>query len=177
MSVANKTKLIIAIRRYKNIKREQKAKYIDISATDDSNKKVLLRVIDPLGNEFVDLNDVKEMTEQIRLDAYDSAILISKNFTERATDELSKQNIQCVSENYMPPYATEDLYMAIINCAGNQCIKRCGKASTVISECNEIKDADMCKIRVLAKNAKNHFKDGAIGLLKNDLKIALAIDH
>jgi len=44
-----------------------------------------------------------------------------------------------------------------------------------ISDCGE-KIADFCKIKLLALNAKNHFEDGTVGLLKNDLKVALALN-
>jgi hypothetical protein len=175
MSVANKTRFLIAVRRYKIVKIEQKVNYTDISAVDQLNKKVLLRTIDPSGKRYVDLTDVTSLTDEVKLGAYDSTILISNNFTENAVSELVKQNIQFVSESYMPPFDIEDLYLAIISCAGIKCNKKCGKAPEDIAECNEIKDADMCKIRGLAENAKAHFESGALGLLKNDLKIALAL--
>jgi hypothetical protein len=175
MSVANKSKFIIAVRRYKIIKSERSVNFTDISAVDPLNKKVLLRAIDPSCNRYVGLNDVIELSNQVKVGEYDSAILISSNFTENATTEMVKQNIQCVSDNYMPPFAMEDLYLAIINCAANQCNKKCSKVPEVIPECNEIKDADLCKIRGIAANAKAHFDAGALGLLKNDLKMALAL--
>ena len=174
MSVANKTRLIIAVRRYKIINSERKVNYTDISTLDPLNKKVLLRTIDQ-ANRYVDLSDVNSLADQVKFGAYDLAILIANNFTVSATNELAKQNIQYVSESNMTPFAIEDLYLAIMNCAGNQCNKRCGKAPEVIPECNGIKDADLCKIRGLATNAKNHFEAGALGLLKNDLKMALAL--
>jgi hypothetical protein len=174
MSITNKTKLLIAVRKYKVIKSERKTNYTDISVVDPLNKKVLLRTIDPLSTRYVDLNDVNSLTNQVKFDAYDSAILISNNFTQSATSEMARQNIQCISETYMPPYTIEDLYGAVMNLAGPQCGKKCGKTPERIPDC-EIKDADMCSIWSLACSAKNHFETGSIGLLKNDLKMALAL--
>jgi hypothetical protein len=175
MSAANKTRFIIAVRRYKIISSARNANFTDISVLDPSNKKILLRTIDPSSNRYVDLSDITSLTDKVKAEAYDSAILISSNFTLSATTEMMKQNIQCVSESYMPPFALEDLYLAIISCVSNKCNKKCGKIPEEIPECNEIKDADMCKIRGIAADAKAHFEAGAIGLLKNDLKVALAL--
>jgi hypothetical protein len=74
----------------------------------------------------------------------------------------------------MPPFDIQELYLAIVNCANSQCQKKCGKALLVITECEE-KPADLCKTKTLAVAAKRHFEEGTIGLLKNDLKIALAL--
>ncbi len=175
MSVANKSKFIIAVRRYKIVSSARNAIFTDISVTDPSDKKILLRTIDPSSRRYVDLSDIASLTDKIKAEAYDSAILISNNFTQSATTEMIKQNIQCVSESYMPPFAIEDLYLAIISCASYQCNKKCGKIPQEIPECNEIKDADMCKIRGMAADAKAHFEAGALGLLKNDLKVALSL--
>lgn len=177
MSIANKTSLIIAIRGYTNIKKESKDNYTDISALDNSNNRVLLRVIDPIGNKYVDLNDVKNLTELVKREAYDSAIIISKNFTDGAANEMDKQKIQLVSEKYMPPFSIEDLYLAIVNHAGKQCTKKCGKSMLEISDCDGTENADLCRMRTLALKAKGHFEEGDVGLLKNDLKVALALYH
>lgn len=174
MSIVNKTRLLIAIRGYKTLKNQQNGKYTDISALDSLNKKILLRIMDPQNNRYADLNDVINLAERIKVDAYDSGILISNNFTIGATNEMVKQNIQSISENVMPPFTSKDIYFAILNCVSNQCNKKCGKVPLNISGCNEIKDADLCETRILATNAKTHFEAGTIGLLKNDLKIALA---
>jgi len=174
MSIVNKTRLLMAIRGYKTLKNQPNGKYTDISALDGPNKKVLLRIMDPLNNRYADLNDVANLVEQIKVDSYDSGILISNNFTEGANNEMVKQNIQYISESVMPAFATKDLYFAILNCASNLCTKKCGKVPMDIAGCEEIKDADLCRTRILATNAKAHFEAGMLGLLKNDLKIALA---
>lgn len=177
MSMENKTNLIIAVRGYKNVRKERTANSIDVTALDEENKKVLMRIIEPLGNEYISINDIKHMTELVQRESYDKAVLISKKFTENAIDEMDKQKIQYVSDDYMLPFKIEELYLAIVNCANNQCQKKCGKILKVISECAEKKIADFCKTKVLANSAKCHFEQGSIGLLKNDLKLALALNR
>lgn len=172
----NKVNFIIAVRGYTNVKREKKPFGTDVSALDNLNKKVLMRIVEPLTTEYISKNDVKNMAEVIKRDNYDSAILISKQFTDNALEEMTKQKIQHVSEDYMPPFDIQALYSAIVDCANNQCQKKCGKVLTVIPECSE-KAADFCKIKALAVTAKNHFEDRTVGLMKNDLKIALAINR
>ncbi len=172
----NRINFVIAVRGYKNVKKQKNAKFTDITALDNLNNKVLLRVIEPLGNEFIGINEVKTMAEFIELENYDSAFLISKNFTEGAVKEMDKHKIQYISEDYMPPFDIEQLYLAIMEYANNQCQKRCGKTMMIISDCEE-KDAELCKIKNLAVGAKGHFENGTVGLLKNDLKMALALNR
>ena len=170
----NKTNFIMAARGYKNIKRQQNPNFIDVTAFDTFNNKVLLRIIEPLTKEYISINDVKDMEEAIKRDNYDSAILICKHFTNNALEEMSKQKIQYVSEDHTPPFDIQELYLAIVNLTNNQCQKKCGKVLPVITECNE-KTSHLCKTKTLAVAAKHHFEEGTVGLLKNDLKIALAI--
>jgi hypothetical protein len=169
----NKTNFIMAVRGYKNVKKEKTANFTDVTAVDSLNRKVLLRTIEPLTSEYINVDDVKNMAEAVKRDNYDSAILISRQFTDKALEEMTKQKIQHVSEDYMPPFDIQELYLAIIDCANNQCQKKCGKVHLVIPDCDE-KTSDYCKIKALAVDAKNHFEDGTIGLLKNDIKWALA---
>jgi hypothetical protein len=169
----NKTNLIMAVRGYKRIKKEKNANLTDITALDNSNNRVLLRIVDPLTSEFISLNDVKSMVEVIKSDSFASAILISKQFTDNALKELEKQKIEHISDDYMLPFDIQELYLAIVNCANNQCQKKCGKVLLVIPKCDE-KTADFCKTKALVVTAKHHFEEGTIGLLKNDLRMALA---
>ena len=176
MGMENKTNFIMAVRGYKSVKKEKKANCTDVTAVDDSNNKVLLRVIEPLCNEYIGIGDVKVMAEFIEQEDYTSAILISNKFTINAVEEMAKQKIQHVSDDYMPPFGIEELYLAIVDCTNNQCQKKCGKTLTNIPECTEKKVANLCRTKGLALNAKIHFEQGSIGLLKNDLKIALALN-
>jgi hypothetical protein len=172
----NKSNFIIAVRGYKNIKKQKNASCTDVTAIDNLNNKVLLRIIEPLGNEYVGINDVKTMSDFIKQENYDSAILISKKFTDTAVNEMTSQKIQHISDDYMPPFHIEELYLAIIESINSQCIKKCGKTTPANTVCTEEK-VDLCKISTLAGNAKTHFEQGLIGLLKNDLKMALAINR
>lgn len=171
----NKTNLIIAVRGYKPVKKEKNANCTDVTALDNLNNKVLLRIIEPFGNECIDTYDVRNMTECIRRESYCSAILISKKFTDPAVNEMGKQKIEHVSDDYMPPFAIEQLYSAIIDCVNHQCAKKCGDVSLGQPGCEE-KKSDFCKLRGLANITKGHFEQGLIGLLKNDLKLALALN-
>lgn len=169
-----KTNFIMAVRGYKSVNKQKNANFTDVTALDNSNNKVLLRIIEPLTNEYICLNDVKNMAEAIKHDNFDSAILISEQFTDNALQEMSKQKIQHISNDYMPPFDIQELYLAIVNCANIQCQKKCGKALLVVTECTE-KAADLCKTKALAVAAKCHFEEGTVGLMKNDLRVALAL--
>ena len=170
----NKTNFIIAIRGYKVVKKEKSANFTDVTALDNSNNKVLLRIIEPLATEYVCLQDIKNLAELIQRENYVAGIFIGKQFTESALKEMSQQKIEYISEDYMPPFAIEELYQAIVNCANSQCQKKCGKVTLTTTECVE-KAAYLCKTKSLTIAAKRHFEDGTVGLLKNDLKIALAL--
>ena len=164
MGMENKTNFIIAVNGYKIVKKEKNADFTDVTASDNWNKKVLLRMIEPLSNECIVMNDVKNMAELIKRDSYDSAFLISKKFTDNAVSEMEKQKIQHVSDDYMPPFEIEKLYSAIVDCANNQCQKKMWKRFFITSDCTEKKTADICKIRALANNAKCHFEQRIGGL-------------
>jgi hypothetical protein len=170
----NKTNLIMAVRGYKSVRKQRNAKFTDVTALDSSNNKVLLRIIAPLTNEYTGIYEVKNMSETIKRDNYDSAILISNQFTDNALEEMSKQEIQHISEDHMPPFDIKDLYLAIVSGASSICHEKCGKVGLATTECNE-KVADSCKIKMLVVAAKRHFEEGTIGMLKNDLKVALAL--
>jgi hypothetical protein len=171
-----KTNFIIAVRGYKIVNKQRSGTATDIVALDNSNNKVLLRTIEPLTPEYIGVNDIKNLAELVKRESYISAIVISKHFTDNALTELGKQKLEYVSDDYMPPFDIQELYLAIVNCANNSCQKKCGKVLSVIPECCE-KDADVCKTRVLALNAKEHYENGTTGLLKNDLRVALSLAH
>jgi hypothetical protein len=170
----NKTNFTMAVRGYKSVKRHQNANSTEITALDNSNNKVLLRIIEPLTTEYIGINDVRNFAKAIKQDNFDSAILISKQFTDNALEEMNKENIQYISDDYMPPFDIQNLYLAIVNCANSQCQKKCGKVLLAIAECTE-KASDLCKTKALAVAAKRHFEERTVGLMKNDLKLALAL--
>ncbi|NLF87207.1 hypothetical protein GX563_00120 [Candidatus Bathyarchaeota archaeon] len=171
-----KTNFIIAVRGYKVINKQRSGIATDIVAVDNSNNKVLLRTIEPLTPEYIGVNVIKSMAEEVERESYDSAIVISKHFTDNALSEINKQKIEYISEDYMPPFDIQELYLAIMNCANNSCQRKCGKVLPIIPECSE-KTADGCRTKALALDAKEHFENGTLGLLKNDLRVALALAH
>lgn len=167
--------MIVAVNGYKILKKEINANFTDVSAVDNLDKKVLLRIIEPLGSECIVVNDVLKMAESIKLGEYDCAFLISKRFTDTAIAEVLKHKIQYASDDYMPTFDIEKLYLAIVDCASSQCQRECGQVPLAISDCLEKKATDGCKTRAVADSAKCHFEQGLVGLLKNDLMMALAL--
>ena len=175
MGIGNKANLIVAVNGYKILKKEKDANFTDVSAIDKLNKKALLRIIEPQGNECIVANDVLKMAESIKLGEYDCAFLISRKFTDNAITQMLKYRIQYASDDYMPPFDIEKLYLAIVDYANSQCQRKCGKVPLAISDCLEKKATDGCKTRAVADSAKCHFEQGLVGLLKNDLMMTLAL--
>lgn len=171
-----KTNLIIAVRGYKIVKKQRNGNFTDTTVIDNANNKVLLRAIEPLTIEHIGVNEVKNVTDFMKCECYDSAILISRHFTDNALAEMGKQRIQYISEDHMPPFDIQDLYLAIVNCANSFCQEKCRKASQTIPECIE-KAVCTCRTKTLVVSAKQHFEDGSVGLLKNDLRVALTLVH
>jgi hypothetical protein len=176
MNIEEKTQFIMAIRNLTFTKEEKHPDYTDTTAQDSSNKKILLRTIEPHGRTgFVGLDDVKSMSILMENEAYDVGILISKRFTTAALQEISDKKIQLISDEYMPYFETGTLYQTIINCVNNQCKANCGKIPQKKSECKEKIENKPCKVKALSDNSLFHFKQGWIGLMQNDLKQLLAL--
>jgi hypothetical protein len=177
MSVEDKTKFIIAIRNYKCTKTEKHSDRTDTTVLNELNEKILLRSIEPeCQNGFIGIDDVKKMMKIIKLEDYNKGILISKHFTVAAVQEMKQENIQQVSDEYMPPFETEKLYLTINNCINNQCKAKCGEIHSRKSDCKGNQKSNLCKIRALSDNALFHFEQGWVGLMKNDLKLVLAVN-
>jgi len=175
VGIGNKANLIVAVNGYKILKKETNANFTNVSAVNNLNKKVLLRIIEPLGSECIVVNDVLKMAESIKIGEYDCAFLISKRFTDDAIAEMLKRKIRYASDDYVPPFDIEKLYLAIVDCANIQCQRKCGKVPLAVSDCLEKRATDGCKTRAVADSAKRHFEQGLVGLLKNDLMMALAL--
>jgi hypothetical protein len=175
VGIGNKTNLIVAVNGYKILNKEANANFTDIFAVDNLNKKVLLRLVEPFGNECIVVNDVLKLAESVKQGEHDCGFLISKKFTDNAIAEMSKHKIQYASDDYMPPFDIEKLYLAIVDCANSQCQRKCGKVPLSISDCIDKKAVDGCRTRGVADSAKSHFEQGSVGLLKNDLMMALAL--
>jgi hypothetical protein len=158
------------------MKTKKLANCTDFTVFDASNKKVLLRCIEPQGKAYVGIGEVKSMIELIKREDYSRGILISNGFTAAALEGMVAGNIQQVSDVYMPPFETEKLYLTIFNRISNQCKAKCGKMGLKESNCQEKREKGPCKIKSIANNALFHFEQGWVDLLKNDLKLALALN-
>ncbi len=178
MSIEDKTKFIIAIRNYKFLKSEKHSSCIDVTASDALNEKILLRSIEPQGkNEFVNVDDVKSMLKVMKSQDFNQGVLISRRFTVAAAEEMAQENIQQVSDEYMPPFDSEKLYLAINTCINSQCKTNCGKIPLKESDCKaHTKDGEICKIRSLSDNATFHYDQGWVDLMKNDLILLLSLN-
>lgn len=179
MSVEDKTKFIIAVRNYKFLKSEKHSSCVDVTVSDALNEKILLRSIDSQGkNEYVSVDDVKSMLKVMKSQDYNRGVLIGRRFTVAAAEEMAQENIQQVSEEYMPPFDTEKLYLAINTCINSQCKTNCGKTPLKKGDCKaHTKDGDFCKVRDLSDNASFHYDHGWVDLMKNDLKLLLSLNE
>ncbi len=178
MNVEEKTEFIMAIRNYKYSKKERRPDFIDITAQDASNKKILLRSIEPEGKAgYVGVDIVKNMIKLMKSENYDSGILISKRFTTSATQEMSQEKIELVSDEYMPHFDTEKLYLTITNCVDNQCKANCGRVPEKKSDCKGALEGKPCKVRALSDNSSFHFEHGWVDLMRNDLKQLLSLNR
>ncbi len=178
MSVEDKAELIIAIRNYKCEKRKKRANGIDFTASDaTSDEKILLRSIEPQAKAgFVGVDDVKKMWKVMKSEDYDRGVLISKRFTVAAVEEMAQDNIQQVSDEYMPPFKPEKLYLTINNYVKNLCKAKCGDVPLKESDCKSYTDENACRIRAISRNASFHFEKGWMNLLKDDLKQLLTLN-
>jgi hypothetical protein len=178
MSVEDKAELIIAIRNYKCEKRKKRANGIDFTASDAaSDERILLRSIEPQAKTgFVGVDDVKKMLKVMRSEDYDRGVLISKRFTVAAVEEMAQDNIQQVSDEYMPPFKPEKLYLTIDNYVKNLCKAKCGSVPAKESDCKSYTDENACRVRAISRNASFHFEKGWMNLLKDDLKQLLTLN-
>jgi len=119
----------------------------DFTVFDALNKKVLMRCIEPDGNKVVGIGEVKSMIELIKREDYNRGIMISNRFTAAALEGMATGNIQQVSDEYMPPFETEKLYLTIFNCISNQCKAKCGKMTLKELDCQEKQVKAPCKIK------------------------------
>ncbi len=172
----DKTQLIIALRNYKYLKTEKTADFTDVTACGLSNEKILLRSIETEGKaRFVGVDDVKNMIKVMKRQDYDSGVLISKHFTEAASQEMAKAKIQQVSDDCMSRFDSEKLYVAITNCVNDQCKQKCGKIPLRESDCKGHVKGQVCKVKAISADSSFHFEHGWINLMKNDLKKILLL--
>jgi hypothetical protein len=177
MSTQDKTEFIMAIRKYTCTKTERRSERIDVTASNASNEKILLRSIEPQGAGFVGVDEVKKMIRVMKNEKYNTGILIGRRFTTAAVQEMRLGKIQQVSDEYMPPFDTENLFLAIANCVDEQCKAKCGKIPLKKSDCTGYLHGNPCRVRALSDNSIFHFKRDWINLMKNDLKQLLSLSR
>jgi hypothetical protein len=164
----------MAMRNYSCEDREKCDEGTDITALDtESNKKILLRIVESTSKSgFVGINTVRKMLEDMEREEYDKGFLFGKRFTAAAKQELMQNDIQRISEQYMPAFKPERLYLRINSYVNEFCKARCGKIPKKESDCKSD-----CRIRVISDNASFHFEKGWINLMKKDLKQLLSMNE
>jgi hypothetical protein len=164
----------MAMRNYSCEDREKCDEGTDITALDtESNKKILLRIVESTSKSgFVGINTVRKMLEDMEREEYDKGFLFGKRFTAAAKQELMQNDIQRISEQYMPAFKPERLYLRINSYVNEFCKARCGKIPKKEADCKSD-----CRIRVISDNASFHFEKGWINLMKKDLKQLLSMNE
>jgi len=161
------------MRNYSCEDRAKRDEGIDITALDtESNERILLRIVESKTKSgFVGINTVKKMLEDMEREEYDKGFLFGKRFTTAAKQELMQNDIQRISEQYMPKFKPERLYLRINNYVNELCKATCGKIPKKESDCK-----GDCRIRVISDNALFHFEQGWINMMKKDLKQLLSMN-
>jgi hypothetical protein len=178
MKIEDKAEFMIAVRNYKCEKKEKWADGMDYTASDKlSKKKVMLRFIEPQGKSgFVNVGDVKSMVKVMKRKGTDFGILIGKRFSDAATQEMAQNNIEHVSDVYMPPVKPENIILTINGCIDNLCLAKCGAIPLKESDCKARIDENSCKVRSISDDALFHFKQGWLSLMKSDLRQLLSLN-
>jgi len=164
----------MAMRNYSCEEREKWDDGVDITALDtESNEKILLRIVESKSKSgFIGIDAVRKMLEAMERDAYDKGFLFGKRFTAAAKQELVQNDIQRISEQYMPRFKPERLYLRINSYVNELCKAKCGKIPKKQSDCK-----GNCRVRVISDNASFHFEQGWINLMKKDLKQLLSLSN
>ena len=182
MNMELKAELVMAIKDYECEERERLGNGIDFTASDaKSDDKILLRVItEPKTKSgVVNVDAVKEMADTIKHENYDKGVLISKRFSKAAEREMSRKDIQMVSEEFTHLLKPQELYRTICDYIDDLCQTKCGYIPQKESDCKG-KDSNghySCKIRVISDNASFHFERGWTRFLENDLMQLLAVHN
>jgi hypothetical protein len=179
MSVEDKAELIMAIKNYKCKKREKRTDGVDFKASDiASEEKILLRAIETQGKTgFIGIDDVKKMLKVMKHGNYNSGVLIGNRFTDAAVQEMKLSHIQQVSDEYMPSFQPEKIYLTINDCVNNLCKAKCGEIPQSELDCksHHLKE-ESCRVRSISDNAFFHFEHGWCDLMKDDLKQLLSLN-
>jgi hypothetical protein len=169
----DEAELFMAMRNYSCETRTKGDEGIDITALDtESNEKILLRIVESKSKSgFVGIDAVRKMLEAMKREDYAKGFLFGKRFTDAAKQELMQNNIQRISEGYMPRFKPERVYLRINNYVNDLCKVKCGKIPKKESDCK-----GNCRIRIISDNASFHFEQGWINLMKKDLRQLLSMN-
>jgi hypothetical protein len=178
MSVEDKAEFLIAVRNYRCQKRKKWAEGMDYKASDKSSDgTILLRSIASQGKTgFVGINDVKNMLKVMKREDCASGVLIGRRFTDAATREMTQENIQKVSDEYMPPIEPNDIFLTINDCVNSLCRAKCGEIPRKEDDCKGRLKESYCNVRSISDNASFHFEHGWVSLMKNDLRQLLSLN-
>jgi hypothetical protein len=174
ISIQDEAELFMAMRNYNCEEREKWDEGVDIIASDVASKeKILLRIVESKSKSgFVGIDAVRKMVEAMDREDYDKGFLFGKRFTDAAKQELMHNDIQRISEGYMPRFKPERLYLRINQYVNDLCKMKCGKIPEKESDCK-----GDCRIRVVSDNASFHFEQGWINLMKKDFKQLLSMNN
>lgn len=177
MSMEDEAELFMAIRDFECEGRERGDNGLDLTALNSvSDERILLRVIVSKSKTgLVGVDAVRKMLEDMKLAEYDRGFMIGKKFTDAAKKEMIENNIQRISEQYMPPFKPERIYLRINDFVNKMCEENCGKIPQTEADCKDHSQDHSCRTRAISDNASFHFEHGWIDLLKNDLKQLLSL--
>jgi len=174
-----RAELVMAIKEYDDIKRRRREGGIDIIVSPvKSDDKILMRVINKSRSKsgIVGIDAVKEMSEFLERNGYDSGFIIGERFSNAAREEMSRECIKVISEKHMPAFKPQRLYFSINKIVEKSCKAKCGQVPEKESDCKGYsKGSYSCKIRLISDDASFHFERGWTNLLQNDLKRLLAM--
>jgi hypothetical protein len=174
-----KAEMIMAIRDYEKEATHRHKEGIDFVASQaESDDKVLLRVITkPRGRSgTVGVDVVDEMVDTMKREDYDKGILISERFSTAAKEEMRREDIQMISEDFAPRLEPVELYFKMREYVDSLCKAKCGQVPEKKSDCKGISEGHhTCKIRLIINNASFHFERGWVNLLKQDFNQLISI--
>jgi len=178
MTVKDKVEFLFAIRNLKIGRKEKWAEGTDFVASDVvADDKVLVRMVDPRSkSRYVGADIVKDMLKAMRRKNCERGFIVADRFTGAAVEEMRLCNIQQVSEDYMPPVASENIVLTINDCINNLCRAKCGSAPLQEADCRALLKDKPCRVRSISDDALFHYERGWTDLLKNDLRQLLAMN-
>ena len=169
-----KAEMIMAIRDYENEATRRHKEGIDFVASQaGSDDKILIRVITKPRSTSgtVGVAVVDEMVDTMKRKDYDKGILISERFSTAAKEEMRREDIQIISEDFAPRFEPIEVYSKMREYTESLCKAKCGRVPEKRSDCKGFSDGHYtCMIRLISDNASFHFERRWVDLLKKDFK-------